>query len=69
MSGLLRIAISVWKTCGLPTVNLFRADLKGEFVMQFICLFFQQEKALHLSQKSLIGHGDEFHDHSFGELI
>jgi hypothetical protein len=35
MSGLLRIAISVWKTCGLPTVNLFCADLKGEFVIQF----------------------------------
>jgi hypothetical protein len=35
MYGLLRIAISVWKTCGLPTVNLFRADLKGEFVIQF----------------------------------
>jgi len=35
----------------------------------FICLFFQQEKALHLSHKSLIGHGDEFHDHSFGDVI
>jgi len=35
MSGLLGIAISVRKTCGLPTVNLFDADLKGVFVIQF----------------------------------
>lgn len=35
MSRLHRIAISVWKTCGVPTVNLFRADLKGEFVIHF----------------------------------
>jgi len=28
---LLRMAISVWQICGVPTVNLFLADLKGEY--------------------------------------
>ena len=77
MSGLLRIAISVWKTFGVPTVNLFRSLFEGKDCGSLLFVYSSSRRRQYIwvtaflvmyLAKSLIWHG-QFHDHSFGDLI